>query len=653
MKNKRGKTSWVWDEGYQLIKSPNSKKPEKFWLCRRCYEDNQYVKYGAESTNHAAGHLLEAHELSKQGPVAKNDDNEPSPSSSFCFERFKQLFIRWIVLMHISFSQVENPAFQELLFYLCAVLAGFFPTSGNTVRQWILNDFKRRKDQIKKELHRSKSLIHLSFDLWTSPNSLAMLAVVGHFVSHVGEAKCCLLGLKHVEGSHSGENMAQSVIAVIKEYEITDILGYFVLDNISSNDTCVQEILKQLRPDLNPKQRRLRCFGHIVNLAAKAFLFGEEAEAFEYEVDSYTQRRLEENELKTWRKLGPIGKLHNIVTYIRKTPQRREAFMDISKNDEAVEAKELQVVADNQTRWNSTYLMIKRALKLRVRIDSFIREYTDIGDYSLSDADILSKEDWQTLQTIHDLMFPFWLLTMKLQGNAPSGSYGVIWEILPAMEVLINRLEDASEKYTYKKSKFIHASINNAWLKLRQYYRLLDDSPIYAASLVLNPSIKERYFENKWTGGQEDWISKTKEDVRTFWTTEYKDKVTMESPLPPTTSGEGQNPEFNMFEEYTYGHLAASNAQDEYDAYCANFPLPREPPNLIQYWDGQAATSPSLSRMALDLLSIPAMTAECERVFSSSKILISDRRNRLKDDIIEASECLNHWYRKGYFEYDN
>jgi hypothetical protein len=105
-----------------------------------------------------------------------------------------------------------------------------------------------------------------------------------------------------------------------------------------------------------------------------------------------------------------------------------------------------------------------------------------------------------------------------------------------------------------------------------------------------------------------------------------------------------------MFDDYIYDRLAALDIQDEYDAYCTAPPLPMEPPNLIQYWDGQAAISPSLSRMALDLLSIPAMTAECERVFSSSKILILDRRNRLKDDIIEASECLNYWYRRGYFE---
>jgi len=148
--------------------------------------------------------------------------------------------------------------------------------------------------------------------------------------------------------------------------------------------------------------------------------------------------------------------------------------------------------------------MLQRALKLRVRIDSFIREYTDIGEYGLSAADILSKEDWQILQTVHDLMYPFWLLTIKLQGNAPGGSYGSIWEILPAMEVLINHFENASKTYTLRNTKFINSCINNALLKLQQYYQLLDDSPIYAASLVLNPSIKECCFDNKWTGGQDE-----------------------------------------------------------------------------------------------------------------------------------------------------
>jgi hypothetical protein len=51
--------------------------------------------------------------------------------------------------------------------------------------------------------------------------------------------------------------------------------------------------------------------------------------------------------------------------------------------------------------------------------------------------------------------------------------------------------------------------------------------------------------------------------------------------------------------------------------------------------------------MALDILSIPAMSAEPERLFSSAKITITDRRNRLGIESIEAIECLKSWLSKG------
>jgi hypothetical protein len=47
--------------------------------------------------------------------------------------------------------------------------------------------------------------------------------------------------------------------------------------------------------------------------------------------------------------------------------------------------------------------------------------------------------------------------------------------------------------------------------------------------------------------------------------------------------------------------------------------------------------------MAYDLFSIPAMSAECERAFSSAKRLISDERYNLKPDIIEADQCIKSW----------
>jgi hypothetical protein len=51
--------------------------------------------------------------------------------------------------------------------------------------------------------------------------------------------------------------------------------------------------------------------------------------------------------------------------------------------------------------------------------------------------------------------------------------------------------------------------------------------------------------------------------------------------------------------------------------------------------------------MALDILLIPAMLAELERLFSGAKIMITDRRNRLGIKSIKAIKCLKSWLGKG------
>jgi len=51
--------------------------------------------------------------------------------------------------------------------------------------------------------------------------------------------------------------------------------------------------------------------------------------------------------------------------------------------------------------------------------------------------------------------------------------------------------------------------------------------------------------------------------------------------------------------------------------------------------------------MALNLLAIPAMSSEVECVFSSTGLMLTDRRNRLKEDVIEAAECMKSWQADG------
>jgi hypothetical protein len=57
--------------------------------------------------------------------------------------------------------------------------------------------------------------------------------------------------------------------------------------------------------------------------------------------------------------------------------------------------------------------------------------------------------------------------------------------------------------------------------------------------------------------------------------------------------------------------------------------------------------SSQLVNMAFNILLIPAMSSETERGFSGAKLTLSPSRNRLSEDVIEATECLNRWYKAG------
>ena len=70
--------------------------------------------------------------------------------------------------------------------------------------------------------------------------------------------------------------------------------------------------------------------------------------------------------------------------------------------------------------------------------------------------------------------------------------------------------------------------------------------------------------------------------------------------------------------------------------------------NPITWWS--TAARPSMRQWAFDTLSCPATSCECERVFSSTKKLITLERNSLQDNTIEAVECLKAWFDKGFIK---
>ena len=65
--------------------------------------------------------------------------------------------------------------------------------------------------------------------------------------------------------------------------------------------------------------------------------------------------------------------------------------------------------------------------------------------------------------------------------------------------------------------------------------------------------------------------------------------------------------------------------------------------DVLSWWKAHSKTYPHLSKMARDYLSIPATSTSSERLFSSGKHLITDSRNLLSAETIQACQCLKSW----------
>ncbi|ODA78128.1 hypothetical protein RJ55_06731 [Drechmeria coniospora] len=402
-KGAKGRKSWIRSHGMFFIELNNQDQPiGNVWCCSRCDTKGRPEFFSVQATSSAADHLRKFHRITPTSQSSPSDDDSA-----------------------IDLHSRAPPK-------------------------------RRRLDQSTIPKAKVKSIQELSvgFDLWTSPNRLSIMAVFAHFIDKVGYQQSRLLALRRQFGTHNGENLAHTLFGIVQKWEIGGRVGTVMSDNLKANDTCLSYFFRQLDPSIKAadvRAHRMRCYGHILNLVARAFLFGKDADSFELESDINGMRGLAEQDLRHWRSKGPIGKLHNIVKFIRSSSQRSEYFKRIAHEQEyegyrlsEESTAELEVMLHNETRWNSTYMMIERALRKQTDIRAFIFALEGEQDEAkrIPADDILSNEDWRVLGEVNEILKPLYFQTMRTQGWGKGDSYGRLWEVLVGMEYLLEHFED-------------------------------------------------------------------------------------------------------------------------------------------------------------------------------------------------------------------
>ena len=146
-------------------------------------------------------------------------------------------------------------------------------------------------------------------------------------------------------------------------------------------------------------------------------------------------------------------------------------------------------------------------------------------------------------------------------------------------------------------------------------------------------------------------VASYEETLRDIWVTKYR--ITLPDTPKSPSSKRLSLVFFDRFftpDNDIEPELEQVITSDEYTKYCTK---PRDPflstlPPL-QWWLQHKTEYLELTQYAIDVHSIPATSAECERIFSSAGQLLTPRQNCLLDDVVEANECLMAWKRSGLF----
>lgn len=687
----RAKKSWVYRHGYRVALKRDPTRI--FFVCRYCHKN--YIPGGiyetTKSTSSAGQHCMgnaRGHGLTPTGKAAPKPystlqrllfTNQLSQSaanelSGFNIQRFRLAAVEWLVENNHPLSEFEKPAFRRMIEAANPSAEAAVWASHHSVARYIMRLYDYTRPRVVNDLSDALSKIHISFDGWTTKGGKrGFLGIVAHYVNKHGNLIDLPIALPQLAGSHSGKAMAGVILQTLQQFNIDErAIGYFVLDNASNNDTAIEEIAKKLR--FNAGHRRLRCGPHTINLIGQALLWGRNTSAYNNDASEIPD---EDNFMRSWRREGPIGVLLDIIGYI-KTPQQYAQFarfqqlahLELPADAPADARKILEPIKPVVTRWNSYYECFERAVKLQSAVNAYasshITRVRDEDFFAISRNNKLSNapawmrtngltaHDWAVITEYMDALKPLKMATKRLEGRGKKGGFGAIAEIIPVFEYLFNYYEDRVKIYEavnyneHDEAPEDHFVINlkAAWAKANDYYEKLDDTPIYYTATLLHPYYST-YCEQVWAD-KPDWLEANNSAFRALWA-EYNTPIVRPRRPQPSVRLYDMDDAIDSI-------LAPVNpedeTEDEYDRWKRCEPrcgkdseYAQEP---IKYWMSLRDRYPNLSRLALDVLSIPASSCECERMFSELGDLLEPRRRNISPQLLAAIQCVRRWIRAGF-----
>lgn len=466
------------------------------------------------------------------------------------------------------FQIVENEGFLNLMKTACPL---YKVPSRFTLKRMLDTKYDIIREHFKGKLQNVSGLT-LTTDIWTDTmQTRSFLGVTVLFCNEEDNLESVSLGVYDLTQSHTAEYIANTLLKICEEWNIESNKIMAVVTDAGAN------IVKAIEIAFG-RSRHIPCYAHMLNLVA--------------------QKSID----KTPNLPELIAAVKRIVTWFKQC---------VAASDELRRESDLKLIQDVSTRWNSTFYMIERFLKLRPAINNIINCHT-------SAPEMLNAKQMIDLTEVCEILQPIEITTREVCGE----KYVTCSKVIPLTRLLTIKVTGFEPKQT------IGVNLkNNVLEEIKKRLLQTENVNTLAVATLLDPRFKNIHFQDALACSRA--IRSIKELISDIETNE-NDQLTETRPVEEETVDIWQD-HYKLVNEK---NNILSDQRDtsmplELQIYLKT-PVANLKQNPLHLWKVLESTCPNLKKISLKYLCCTATSTASERLFSKAGYLLYQQRNRLK-----------------------
>lgn len=583
---RRKKKSMVWEHFTIEAVEPNCRRA----FCKGCNQSFAYSNGNkVAGTSHLKRHifkgtcpaLIHTHDndnnpLMSTPYTPKTDtprrryrsQNNASPYVAFNQDKCRQEIAKMIIMHDYPLHMVQHPGFVS---FVQSIQPHFDAVSFNNVQGDCVATYLAEKQNVMKSLEGIPGRFCLTLDFWTSKLTLGYVFITAHYIDSDWKIQKKLLNVLMESYPEADEALSLAVANCVSEWGLEGKLF-----NVTFNHPASNSAVENIRPQLCIKNPGI-LDGQLVIGNCVARTFG-----------SLAKDVLEKGK-------DVIKNIRDSVKHVKTSESHEERFTELKEQLQVPSEKVLSL--DDQTQWNTTYMMLVAASELK---EVFSCLDTADPDYKKPP----SAEDWRHVEALCTFLKPLFEAVSTLQSTGNPSAVTFFHEVWKTQSDLSRAI--AGE------DPFVTGIAKTMQEKVDKYWR--DCSLVLAMAVVMDPRFKMKLVEfsfSKIFGEDAGKNIKTVDDGIHELFTEY-----MALPSPQNTTSEGGKADgLSDFDTYIM-ETTGQNLKSELDQYLDETLLPRvQEFDVLDWWKQNKLKYPTLSKMARDILSIPVSAAAFDYVF--------------------------------------